>query len=229
MSQTNPNILVIVPAYNEREVIRKTLSELLAAGYKVLLIDDASTDAMAESVKDLSIHYIRHSVNLGQGAALMTGMTFAPKHDFDVVIHFDGDGQHRVEDIPTMLKPVLSQEADIVLGSRFLGEKKQAEIPWRRKTLLKIAIWVNALFTGLWLSDAHNGFRVLNRKAFSAIKLRENRMAHATEILSEIRRHHLKYMEVPVTIRYSDYARNKGQSGWNAFNILSDLILSRFL
>ena len=205
-------IHVIVPAYNEGSVIRATVMELLEGGYQVIVVDDGSRDDTQAQLQNLDIHYLRHRINLGQGAALQTGMDYAKQLGAELVVHFDADGQHRVEDLPALLAPILAKEADIVLGSRFLVDT--SETPPFRRFLLKLGILVNGLFTGLWLSDAHNGLRAMNAKALASIRLQENGMAHATEILSEIRRHDLHYQEIPVQIRYSSYSRAKGQSGW---------------
>jgi glycosyltransferase involved in cell wall biosynthesis len=220
-------VYIVVPAYNEGAVIRQTLQELLQTGYEVVLVDDASTDQTRAEVADLNIHYLYHRLNLGQGAALETGMRYARAKEADYVVHFDADGQHRVEDIEKLLAPLRAGEADICLGSRFMGGSTSGSLPTKRKLLLKAATLVNGLFTGLWLSDAHNGLRALNRQALQGIRLKEPRMAHATEILTEIRRLKLRYREVPVEIRYSDYSLQKGQSLWNAFNILTDLIVRK--
>lgn len=215
---------IIVPSYNEEKVIRTTILELLGANYKVIVVDDASEDDTYTQLQDLEIHYIKHRINLGQGAALQTGMDYAKKIGAELVVHFDADGQHNVEDLKQLIHPILNDEADIVLGSRF---QSQNQIPFFRKILLKQAIWINGLLTGLWLSDAHNGLRALNKKALEKIELKENGMAHATEILMEIRSHRLRYREVPVHIHYSSYSQAKGQSIWNAFNILSDILLRK--
>ncbi|MEZ4775316.1 MAG: glycosyltransferase family 2 protein [Bacteroidia bacterium] len=227
MRLTQNRTFVIVPAFNEAEIIRQTVLGLLEAGYEVVVVDDCSTDGTGDKIADLSIRYIRHSVNLGQGAALMTGMTFARKLDADYVVHFDADGQHRVEDIPDMLSPLLDDIADITLGSRFLKAGQAGAVPIFRRVLLRVAVWVNALFTGLWLTDAHNGLRAMNRSALEKIRLRENGMAHATEILSEIRHHSLRYREVSMQVKYTDYSRQKGQSALDALGILTDLIIRK--
>lgn len=224
----NPSaVYIIVPVFNEAAVIRSVLIGLLQTGYTIVVVDDASTDALRLQLSDLPVHYLRHRINLGQGAALETGMAFARMYQAEYVVHFDADGQHRIEDIPVLLAPLLAGKTDVVLGSRFSGGQTNQQLPWSRKVLLKTAILVNGLFTGLWLTDAHNGLRALNQKALDKIRLKEARMAHATEILSEIRQHHLRYQEVAVEIQYSDYSLQKGQSAWNAVNILSDLILRK--
>jgi hypothetical protein len=122
---------------------------------------------------------------------------------------------------------VLSGEADVALGSRFLRAADKSFIPVSRRILLKGAVIVNGLMTGLWLTDAHNGLRVLSRKAAGRICLEENGFAHATEIIHQIRRLKLSYIERPARVRYTHYSRRKGQSFWNAFNIVIDLLLRR--
>ena len=132
-----------------------------------------------------------------------------------------------MEDIDVLMEPVRRGEADVVLGSRFMRSEDSEAVPPARRLLLRLAVIVNGGLTGMWLSDAHNGFRVLNRKAASSIYLRENRMAHASEILTQIRRAGLRCVERPTSIVYSDYSRAKGQSGWNGIRIVIDLVLRR--
>ncbi|MDX1909632.1 MAG: glycosyltransferase family 2 protein [Bacteroidia bacterium] len=218
-------VWVIVPAYQEGTMIRDTLTPLLAMGYQVILVDDASTDETRYQVAGLPVHYLRHGINLGQGAALETGMAYARLQGADWVVHFDADGQHQVADIPVLLAPLLAGTADIVLGSRFMSAAARALVPPGRRRLLRVAAVVNLLLTGLRLTDAHNGLRALNAHALSGIRLHQNRMAHATEILQEIHRLRLRWQEVPVTVTYSPYARQKGQRATQAWPILRDLIL----
>ena len=118
---------------------------------------------------------------------------------------------------------------DVVLGSRFLRREDQLAIPPLRRHFLRCARIVNYIFTGLWLSDAHNGMRALGPKALACINLTENRMAHATEILSQIKQHKLSWCESPTNIRYTTYSKGKGQRWYNSLNILIDLILNKIL
>jgi glycosyltransferase involved in cell wall biosynthesis len=222
-----PSIFVIVPSYNEGPVLRDGLEPLMDAGYDIVVIDDGSTDDTDEVLAGLDVHAIRHPVNLGQGAALQTGMDYAVECGADIVVHFDADGQHRAEEIESLMAPVLSGEADVVLGSRFLRGVDAMEVPARRRFVLRIARVVNGLFTGVWLTDAHNGFRVLSRRAAQSIRLTENRMAHASEILFQIRRAGLRYVERPTTVVYTAYSQEKGQSSWNGIRIVIDLFLRR--
>lgn len=221
-------IFVIIPTFNEGKVIAETIKPLLENKYTVVVIDDCSTDNTEQILKDYPIVYLKHLLNLGQGAALQTGIDYSLSKNAKFVITFDADGQHNFEEIPILLDPLLKGNSDISIGTRFKRVDDIRQIPKLRRIILKIAIVVNGLFTGMWLSDAHNGFRALNNHSLSKIKLKENRMAHASEILSQIRVGKLRYEEVPVNIVYTDYSKMKGQSSLNSINIFIDLILKNF-
>lgn len=224
----NSSIFVIVPSFNEdAEVLRQTVTPLIAAGHPVVVVDDGSAKDAAHTLRGLPLTVIRHAVNLGQGAALQTGMDYALRHGAEIAIHFDADGQHPCEGIPDLVEPIRRGQADVVLGSRFLRPEDTARTPVARRILLKMGIVVSGFFAGVWLSDTHNGFRALSRKALREIQLRENGFAHATEILAQIRSKHLRCLERPAALRYSPYARKKGQSLWNSFNIVVDLLLEK--
>ncbi len=223
-----PNsVFVIVPCYNEAGVLAQSLRPLLATDYVVVVVDDGSRDDTPAILSTLPVRTLRHPINLGQGAALQTGMAYALAAGADVAVHFDADGQHRVEDIDALLAPIRAGDADVVLGSRFLRPEDTRAVPFARRWVLRGAVVVNGLLTGLWLTDAHNGFRALNRRALESIHLHENRMAHASEILLQIRRARLRVVEVPTLIRYTAYSRAKGQSAWNGVRIVVDLVLRR--
>jgi glycosyltransferase involved in cell wall biosynthesis len=221
------NVFIIVPAYNEQEVIRDVLKGLLQYPYKIVVVDDGSVPSLQQPLSDLNgIIYIRHKVNLGQGAALQTGIDYALRHNAAYIVTFDADGQHSAADIERLLAPLQKKEAVVALGSRFLG-KNMHNAPASRTRLLKAGRWVNYFFTGLYLSDAHNGLRAMTREAASKIRLKENRMAHATEFLFAIRKYKLAYKEVAATVLYTDYSRAKGQSVFNSIRIFFDLVLHK--
>jgi glycosyltransferase involved in cell wall biosynthesis len=223
------SIFVAVAAYNEGRVIRATLRPLIKLGYSVVVVDDGSSDSTWRQLVGLAVHRLRHPFNLGQGAALQTAVSYALQQGADFIVHFDADGQHSVDDIPGLLAPLLASRADVALGSRFLRKEDWQAVPFSRRVLLKGAVVVNWLLTGLWLSDAHNGARALNRKAAQRILLRENGFAHATEILQQIRVHKLRFVERATRIRYTEYSRQKGQRFWHAFDVFIDLIIKRVL
>lgn len=220
-------IFVIVPAFNEATVIGDVLSGLISTGYRIVVVDDGSAINVQEYLSDLPVTVLRHRINLGQGAALQTGIRYALENQAAYLVTFDADGQHLPADIPLLIEPLSAGKTDITLGSRFISSRSQ--VPGGRKRLLKMARFFNYLFTGLLLSDAHNGLRAMNAEAASSIRIRQNGMAHATEIIAEIRKKQLRYMEVPVTVRYTDYSKKKGQTIWGSFRIFFDLLLNKIV
>jgi glycosyltransferase involved in cell wall biosynthesis len=234
MEQPSPDcapsqVFVVIPTYNEGAVVASTIRSLLHHGYSIVVVDDGSSDGTAGIVKSLPIHYLRHPVNLGQGAALQTGMDYALAAGAEYLIHFDADGQHPAGRIADLLEPVRSGECDVAIGSRFLNADNSKLIPLGRRILLRGAVIVSGLLTNVWLSDAHNGFRALSRSAALKIRFRENGFAHATEFLDEVRRARLRVREVSAAIRYTDYSRAKGQGASNSLNILIDVLLRKVL
>ena len=224
--ESKSNIMVIVPAYNEKDCLVNVVTSLLRNHYfNIVVIDDGCTPPLKEEICHLPVTYIRHRSNLGQGAALQTGFDYAIKNNADIVITFDADGQHDAADLPALLQPVINNETDISLGSRFLAVNNS--IPPFRRIILKQARFINFIFSGLLLSDAHNGLRALNRIALKKISITENRMAHASEMLFEIKKHKLRFMEVAVHIDYSTSIKKRGQSEWDSIKILFDLVLHK--
>jgi polyprenyl-phospho-N-acetylgalactosaminyl synthase len=221
-------VMVIVPAYNEGPVILATVRALLRAGHEVIVVDDGSQDETF-AVRELPVVYIRHAVNLGQGAALQTGMTYALRAGADIAVHFDADGQHDWRQIERLLAPILDGSADVVFGSRFLRKADAARVPIKKRLLLRGGILISWLLSGVHLSDTHNGFRALSRLALERVRLQENGFAHATEILQRVRQSHLRFVEVPITVTYTDYSMQKGQPISNSIDVLFDLVLSRLV
>ena len=216
---------VVVPAYNESRVLGETISELLSVFINIVVVDDCSSDQTSDVAYSAGAHVCRHPVNLGQGAALATGIAYALQNGASEIVTFDGDGQHSVEDARILCELRRLNDVDAVLGSRFLG--RTVGISARKKIFLLLATLFTRLTTGLALTDTHNGLRVFSRHAAHQIRIRQNRMAHASEILHEIAEHKLSYIEAPCTVTYSEYSKTKGQKMSGAFAILSDLMLGR--
>lgn len=219
-------IYVVIAAYNEGTAIAAVLDDLRAEGYRnIVVVNDGSRDNTAETVRAKGATVLSHIVNLGQGAALQTGIEYAFQKGAAFVATFDADGQHSAADIAALWSRLTESAADIALGSRFLG--KAENITFLKKMVLKAGILVNYMFTGLLLTDAHNGLRLLTRKAVEEIRIDQDGMAHATEILENIAQRGLKFIEVPVTIRYTRYSKEKGQKLSNSVGIFIDTLLAK--
>jgi polyprenyl-phospho-N-acetylgalactosaminyl synthase len=197
------------------------VAELGGAGHRVVVVDDGSRDGTRHIAAAAGAKVVVHPVNLGQGAALQTGIDYALSQDADILVTFDADGQHRVADIPVLVEALRRERADFALGSRFLGQTYN--LPRLRRWVLYAATIFTRLTTGLRLTDSHNGLRALTRRGAAAIRLRQNRMAHASEILVAIAQSGLSYVEVPVTIEYTAYSLAKGQRIGDSVTILLDL------
>lgn len=221
------NIVVVIPVYNGVGVLREVIESLIDLPvHEIVIVDDGSDVKVFEMISDLHVHYIRHRTNLGQGAAIQTGFRYAKRLQPEIVITFDADGQHKAADVLPLIDPIVKNEADITIGSRFLVPAKNT-IPTSKWIILQFARLVNFFLSGMMLSDAHNGLRALNSSALAKISLTENRMAHASEFLFEIKKHKLRLKEVPVQILYTTYSKETGQSAWDSIKILFDLVLHK--
>jgi glycosyltransferase involved in cell wall biosynthesis len=220
-------VWVVVAAYNEERRLGDTLRGLCAVCPNVVVVDDGSSDATEAAALRHPVWVLRHVINCGQGAALQTGIDFALRRGAEVVVTFDADGQHAPEEISRMVEPVLSGRFDVALGSRFLG--RTVGMPLTRRLVLKGGVLFTRIFSRVRVTDAHNGFRALSRKAAAAIRITHDRMAHASEILDQVRQHRLSFCEVPVTIRYTGETMAKGQSSWNSLKIVGQLLLGRMV
>lgn len=220
------DVYITIPMYNDEKMITKVIKDLNSKGYNnVVVVDDGSKDNGYSVVKKNTKAIVtKHIVNRGQGAALQTGMEIAVDRGAKYIVHFDSDGQHDVKDLDHMLKTLIEGKYDIVLGSRFLQENK---IPLKKRIVLKGGIVFTYILSGIWLTDVHNGLRVMTAETAKKLNLQHDRMEHASEILDKVKSLNLKYKEVPVTIHYTDYSQAKGQSISNSINIAIKLISSK--
>jgi len=220
----NDDVWLVIPLYNEAQVIGDVVATARAVFPHVVCVDDASSDASAAVAEAAGAVVVRHPINLGQGAALQTGFTYAlGDPGMRWVVTFDADGQHQVSDVVAMLEKARAESLEVVFGSRFLDDRTQASV--LKKIVLRAAVGYTNLTTKTRLTDAHNGLRVISRDVVSRLSITQNRMAHASELVAQIGALDIRYGESPVHVLYTDYSRSKGQSLWNAVNILVELIL----
>jgi polyprenyl-phospho-N-acetylgalactosaminyl synthase len=219
------NVWFVIPAYNEEALISSVVSSIVEINRNVVVVDDCSSDDTGRLARCAGAHVCAHPINLGQGAALQTGIDYALSNGADCIVTYDADGQHSLDDAEVMIDRLAEGDVDVVLGSRFLGST--INMAFSRLFLLKIAIIYTRLTSGLLVTDTHNGLRCFGRRAAISIRIRHNRMAHASEILNKISALGLRHVEMPCTITYTEYSRAKGQRLSGALAILSDLALGR--
>ena len=231
-TEDHSTIWIVIPAYNEETTLGQILQALCKKDYSILVIDDSSRDATCEVAMNFQVVVLRHGINLGQGATLQTGFDYLKKNtNATCVVTFDSDGQHNIEDIQKVIEPVITSGYDVALGSRFKDSNysmlRKNGMPFLKFITLKIGVAFTRLTTRLKVTDTHNGLRAISGNALKEINITQNRMAHGSEILSQIAKARLSYCEVPVEITYSDYSKKKGQSIFNSINIIWDLFIGR--
>ncbi|MDB4017176.1 glycosyltransferase family 2 protein [Amylibacter sp.] len=219
-------VWIVIAAYNEASVIKEVVSDLRAHGlHNIVVVDDGSIDDTGSIAIESGAHMLRHQVNRGQGAALQTGIDYTKLHQAEFIVTFDADGQHSPVDVNQMLKVLIESEADVALGSRFLGSI--VNMSRKRLLILKLALFWTKIITGLSLTDVHNGFRIMSAKFTNEFEFTYDRMSHASEILNYIAKNKINYIECPVTITYTEHSMAKGQSNTDAIAIGLDLLKRR--
>ncbi|MFH1142339.1 MAG: glycosyltransferase family 2 protein [Candidatus Uhrbacteria bacterium] len=220
------NTWIVIPAYNEEQKISEVVRDAFAFVSNVVVIDDGSQDKTYDTARSTGAWVLHHRINRGQGAALATGIEFALRQGADVIVTFDSDGQMSATDIPKMIEPIESGQAEVVLGSRFVNETAH-NMPKLRRLVVKGGLLFTRVLSRIDVTDTHNGFRAFSRKAAEQIQIREDKMTHASEILDQISKKKIKFVECPVTITYTDYSKANGQSNLNAIKIAVRMILSK--
>ena len=222
-------LVLILPALNEAEVLAGVLVRLktgikkLPLTAELVVVNDGSTDQTAVIAGKAGATVLTHLINRGLGAALGTGLAYAKKEQADFAVTFDSDGQHDPKDIVKVLRPLLADRADVVIGSRSLS--REGKMPFLRR-LNNLAFNVLTLiFFGKKTSDSLSGFRGFNRRAIQSIHLKTERMEVSNEFFAEIKRHRLRLEEVPIKVIYTPYSMRKGVQPGNVFAIIFRLVL----
>lgn len=223
-----PDVWIVVPAYNEAAVIGEVIADVRSVFDHVVCVDDGSQDDTGAIALRAGAHLVKHPVNLGQGAAIQTGIEYARSQPgAEVFVTFDADGQHRVKDVMRMIDKLTAEDVDIVIGTRFADQGVGSEVPVLKRIVLRTAVWLSPRSRRLALSDAHNGLRVFNRKVADGLDIAMSGMGHASEIIALVDENNWRVTEEPVEILYTEYSKSKGQPLVNGVNIVFDGLLRR--
>lgn len=196
----NYKIVIVIPAHNERASIESVVSKALAYTNLVIVVDDGSTDETAEIADGKGAIVIRHDENLGKAAALNTGFQKARGFSPDVVVTMDADGQHSVEDLLTVIAPVLGGQVDVVVGSRYLQDTSQ--VSFSRKWGHLVLNLITRFLSGVALSNSQSGYRAFSSLALKVMHFRSDGFSVESEMQFLANQHHLKVKDVPITIQY---------------------------
>ena len=213
-----------MPVFNEAKVIRQLILKLKKHFKYIVTINDGSTDETENILKNLDVILINHPLNLGQGAAIKTGLEYIYNHtNAKALITFDADGQHSIEDAINFAGEIANTEKDIIFGSRFI--KNNSNVPKLKKLILKIAIHFTNFISSVKLTDTHNGLKAIKTSVLKKIELNIDGYAFETELILEVGKKKIAFMELPTNIKYTNYSKQKGQSVLNSIRIFEDIIL----
>lgn len=200
-------VIIGIPAFNEEKNIGSIITNLKKKYDHVLVCDDGSSDSTAIVASDMGANVVKHSKNLGYGAAIKTIFNEAKKTNCDILVTFDADGQHQISEIDDILQPIIQNTADIVIGSRFLGKTKN--LPKYRKFGIKTITGLTNIMTGSSISDSQSGFRSYSQKVLQGISPIESGMGISTEILIKATKKKMRITEIPITISYENNTHSK--------------------
>ncbi len=195
-------IIIGIPAFNEEKNIGPIVAKLKKKYDQVIVCDDGSSDMTETIASSLGAYVVKHDKNLGYGSAINTIFNEAGKIGADVLVTFDADGQHQISEIDSVLQPIFENKADIVIGSRFLGETK--DLPRYRKIGIKTITGLTNVVTGSKITDSQSGFRAYAKKVLKEISPTESGMGISTEILIKASKKEMRIVEVPITISYEN-------------------------
>jgi glycosyltransferase involved in cell wall biosynthesis len=217
------DVWIVIPAFNEASVIGDVIADVRSVFAHVVCVDDGSRDDTGDVAWRAGAHSVRHPVNLGQGAAIQTGVEYARQQSGAAVFAtFDADGQHRVKDVIRMIDRLSAEEVDLVIGTRFADPGVVSHTPFLKRLVLRSAAALSRRSRKLGLTDAHNGLRVFNKKVADGLNLTMNGMSHADEFISQAYENRWRVTEEPVEILYTEYSMSKGQPLLNGVNIIFD-------
>ena len=214
-------VLIIIPAYNEALNIEKTVKDITDnTDYDYIVINDCSKDNTAEVCRKNSFNLISLPVNYGLTSAIQLGMKYAYEHNYDIVVQFDGDGQHNAKYIKELVKEIESEKVDIVIGSRFVTKRKPISIRMLGSNIIQLAI---KLVTGKTIKDPTSGMRAYNRKAMEQFVVNSS-LTPEPDTLVYMMKKKMKVKEIQVEMNEREF----GESYLNAFKSIEYMLSMLF-
>lgn len=221
----NDKVFILIPAYNEETKIEEVLDSLKLSFKNIVVVNDGSTDKTQSIIENKDVMVIRHILNLGQGAAVSSGMSYIKNEKkAEALITFDADGQHSVDDAVLFAKEIINCDEEIIFGSRFLKNKEN--IPYLKRASLKAVTFITNFLTNTRLSDTHNGLKAIKISCLDKINISIDGFAFESQIIQQVGKQKIKYKEMPTNTIYTDYSKKKGQKLSNGLLIIEDLIKS---
>jgi glycosyltransferase involved in cell wall biosynthesis len=205
--QQEKKIYIVIPAFNEAGAIQDVIKEVRAAGYRdIIVVDDGSTDNTWQKAQETGIVALRHKINRGKGGATKTGIEAAKLLGAEIIVTMDGDGQHDPQDVKKLIQPIIENRCDVVLGTRLIDPKG---MPWYKIVANHVGNFFTWWLFGLWVTDSQSGLRAYSFEAAEKINTRAYRYEYDSEVIREIYIYKLKFTEVPIAVRYTQYSMNK--------------------
>lgn len=201
MTDVKPRVVAIIPCYNTESHVAEVVAKCLRHVAQVIVVDDGSTDDTAKISNRAGAQVIRHGRNMGYGVSIKTGFREAQIKGSDIIVTIDGDGQNNPDEIPLLLEPILGENADLVIGSRFLSNNHN--MPRYRKFGIRVITWLWNVFSKVKVSDSQSGFRAYSKTLLKNLILSENGMCISIEILEKTRRKGAEITEVPTFCSYT--------------------------
>ncbi|MFA6306831.1 MAG: glycosyltransferase family 2 protein [Patescibacteria group bacterium] len=216
-------IFCVIPAFNEEKNIITIINQVRPLVDRLVIVDDGSSDRTADLAARAGAVLLKHIINRGQGAALRTGTKYCLNNGADIIVHFDADGQFLSQDIERIAAPIKDGRAQVVFGSRFLNAEHSLGMPFFKKYfIMPLAKAVNKVFFNVNLTDPQSGFRAMSAEAARRISWKQDRMAHCSEIMFEVKKNNFKVKEIPIKVIYHNF----GQSFSGGLKILKDLFIA---
>jgi glycosyltransferase involved in cell wall biosynthesis len=234
MSQSNkkPAVAIIMPAYNEAQVIDKVIVDLINTfkdseyTFKVIVIDDGSKDETSAKAERAGADVIRHILNTGSGGATATGLSYAQQLGFEIAATIDADGQHSSADLLKGVKLIQNNKHDLLIGSRLIDSEGMSRT---KRIGNKGLSFITYLLFGVNVTDSQSGLRIFSKKSLDELKWKTNGYEFCSEMLWRAKQQGLRIGEYPIKAIYTDYSSAKGQNNWNAFYIIKSLLRRRLV